>query len=278
MGSIAYDASVEALLFPGRRATLLRAGVAAGPIALPAECARLAYYAFDHDPAERERLVADLALAGFGEVVTFAHGSTQAFGARAGDGRRAVLAFRGTQPTRLEDLAIDALATPLPWRGHGLVHQGFAMALEEVREGVEAWLREDCAGCELVFCGHSLGAALATLAASLWRPAALVTVASPRVGDATFAATLDGVPHTRLVNCADVVPRLPPAGLYTHGGELHFITHDGRLLRDPAIEQVEADRMMGRIDYEARHHGPGNAPTRDLADHAPINYLRALFP
>lgn len=75
--------------------------------------------------------------------------------------------------------------------------------------------------------GHSLGAALATLLAldlavhSQELPVKLYTLASPRVGDPTFAQLFDHmVPNTfRVANRLDVVPKVPPPLMYVHVGD-----------------------------------------------------------
>jgi hypothetical protein len=42
---------------------------------------------------------------------------------------------------------------------------------------------------------------------------------------------------------------------------------------------VEHDRLVARAEYlETQAWKAGTVLFRDLADHAPINYLRALFP
>jgi hypothetical protein len=66
-------------------------------------------------------------------------------------------------------------------------------------------------------CGHSLGAALATLyvarnsKSNLLRTPLLCTFASPRVGDPKFAGFIDALPMAswRVVNRADQVPHVP---------------------------------------------------------------------
>ena len=76
----------------------------------------------------------------------------------------------------------------------------------------------------LTICGHSLGGALATLQAldvaanSKFKNPTVYTYASPRTGDAQFASTYDSkVPSTfRIVNTADLVPKLPLPPPYEH--------------------------------------------------------------
>ncbi len=76
----------------------------------------------------------------------------------------------------------------------------------------------------LTICGHSLGGALATLQAldvaanTKFKNPTVYTYASPRTGDAQFASTYDSkVPSTfRIVNTADLVPKLPLPPPYEH--------------------------------------------------------------
>ena len=88
------------------------------------------------------------------------------------DGPRAVyLAFAGTQDAR--DLLTDAayLQTPLRVRSSSsaprlMVHRGFAARARATRASVAAaWRAARALGKRLVLCGHSLGGAVAALAA-----------------------------------------------------------------------------------------------------------------
>src|SRR5581483_288978 len=105
----------------------------------------------------------------------------------------AVLVFRGT--LGLADMIIDVLFEPKDWAGTGKVHEGFSEALELAWGSIKENLAE--IRFPVFFTGHSLGAALATLAVGRClhdeaplRPAALYTFGSPRVGDARFADAL----------------------------------------------------------------------------------------
>jgi hypothetical protein len=80
----------------------------------------------------------------------------------------------------------------------------------------------------LTICGHSLGAALATLLAldvavnavdtDFNFPPSVYTYASPRTGDSTFVNLYNhAVPDTvRIANRVDLVPKLPLPPLYEH--------------------------------------------------------------
>lgn len=65
------------------------------------------------------------------------------------------------------------------------------------------------------FTGHSLGAAIATQAYAEFG-GRLVTFAGPRVGNQFFSKSLDGT--LRVVNIHDVVPDVPRAFSFVHGG------------------------------------------------------------
>lgn len=281
---IPYDASRAALLQPEARQTLFWPGITPTPAQLAVEAARLAYVRTEEGPGELQRLTGALQLVGYTELRIFRGGRSgaYAFGAlRASDGA-ALLAFRGTQPDSLSDLGTDADARPVAWgRGPGLVHSGFQRAYESLHEGIDAWLRGDAAGrSRLLLCGHSLGAALACLAASLHRPQLLFTLGAPRVGDADFVQGLAGVESMRVVNCCDLVTRLPPTALgYAHAAPLTYIASDGRTRLNPDRAFIDEDREQGRRRHLAQFAWRvGTVAVRDLSDHAPVNYARAFFP
>jgi len=284
--TLAYDPTGAALLTPELHAPLFEAGRAYDSLQLGAECARLAYLKAESDPAAHAQLGEALARVGFGAPRLFrsAETGTEAYGAlRASDGL-ALLAFRGTEPAALTDLTTDIAFLPEPWpEGGGHVHAGFARALRSVLAELRAWRDVDAAPrSRLLLCGHSLGAALATLAASAFQDPAceLVTLGSPRVGDEAFAASVRAQRVARLVDCCDVVAHLPlQSPWHVHVGAMQYIDRLGALhAQAPSDDDVGRDRMRARVEFTLQHAlQPGSAGARDLADHAPINYLRALF-
>jgi len=289
MSSIEYDPSRSALYTPEKRETIFEAGQTYTLLQVAVEAARLAYFHAEQSGSEQQRLASALARVGFAGLKLFGDSATdtQGFGAYRSDDRTTLISFRGTQPDKATDLATDLSAHQVPWgESAGNVHGGFAAAARSVIPQVEAWLTAECPDRNrLVVTGHSLGAALATLVASVRRPASvqrptqLITLGSPRVGDATFAATLAGIDGPRIVDCCDAVTEVPPElPIYTHIRPPTYITKDGVRTDNPSAEIIASDRMHGRIEYFVKYAWRiGAVLVRDLADHAPINYARAFF-
>ena len=282
---IAYDASRTALYTPERADTVFERGRPYSPLQLAIEAARLAYYRAEASGAERTRLAQALDRAGFDEPVLFVDEVTggAAFGTRRrGDGAT-LLAFRGTQPDSLKDLLTDARANLVAWpESAGRAHSGFATAARALLPQVLQWLENARPDPERsILAGHSLGAALATLVATIWKPTWLVTLGSPRVGDADLVSTVTPAHSVRLVDCCDAVTEVPPpVGGYAHAGLRTYLTADGQVVENAAEEMIARDRLRAQVRYAFRYATRfwRNVLIRPLADHAPINYARAFFP
>ena len=279
-----YDASRVALYSPQKRDPLPASLFVGRGDALCAELARLAYYRFENDS---KRLEATLTLHGLAHFASFVDQSvnSQVFACRGDDGT-AWIAFRGTQSDAIKDLIMDGKAWHSEWHGPGRVHTGFAEAYCGQQPGTGVSVREQLAEWilraqpeKLVLTGHSLGAALATLCAIDYPRAELVTFGSPRVGDAQFCAAFAGRIVRRYQDCTDIVTRVPPAALdYDHVGELNYIDRLGDITREPSTKATRVDVSAAIWEYLRRHAWRwGNVLVRDLADHAPINYVSALL-
>jgi hypothetical protein len=282
MSTIAYDASRSALYSPERHETLFQQGRNHTPTQWAIEASRLAYYRAEGSERERARLAEALANAGFGPPTLFIDDATFAFGAVHSGDHTALIAFRGTQPDEIRHLATNLQAQQSTWdESGGRAHAGFAKAARAVIPQLHEWLAGiGIQRSRLILAGHSLGAALATLTATVLRPDLLVTLGSPRVGDAPFVAALADIHIVRLVDGCDVVTQLPPAlSFYAHAGAVTYITClDGMCVDDPSPTMIEADRIQGRARYAAEHAWKtGAVLLRELADHAPINYARGFF-
>ena len=154
--------------------------------------------------------------------------------------RTAFLSFRGTSDVSEWVADIDAVPDDYhPISGFGQVHTGFQDVYELVRANIAANLAAAAAGCDqILITGHSLGAALAVLAApdiartmppNTIEPR-LITFAGPRVGVTDFAAKFDALIEScyRVVNFLDIVPYLPPAP-YQHVGAQISVDSGGQV-------------------------------------------------
>jgi hypothetical protein len=243
-----------------------------------AELARLAYHRFEE--GDSAALAAALAAAGFSPPALFnAPGrDAQAFGTTAGD--IAFVVFRGTQAGKLLDIVADVRFRLRTWEGPGRAHEGFLAAWRSLDEPISSWI-ESVGVPRLVVTGHSLGAAMATLLAAIRPGAELVTFGSPRAGDAAFAAAFAGRPVRRYVDCTDKVTMVPPELVgYRHvEGEI-YIDRSGLVHAAPPSDGlVSEDRRAARRAYLLEHAWKvwRNVLVRDLADHAPVNYVSAVL-
>src|SRR5260370_4736865 len=264
----AYEPTRRSLERPGAADGVFRRPGAWSPATLCAELSRLSYC---NDADRRER---SLAHVGLKEQEFLDVEGTQAL--VAVDAARVFVAFRGTDDPKALIQDLDAL--PVSWEQGGQVHKGFVHYLHPVREALARIVRA-AAGREVSFTGHSLGAAAATLAESLSPRATLYTFGSPRVGDAAFAATIPAERAQRFVDCCDIVCRVPPEKLqYVHVGALRYIDRNGLLSAQLTADRIEADPRAGRGAYRRWHAWAlwKNVFLRDLADHAPVNYVGAV--
>jgi hypothetical protein len=203
-----------------------------------------------------------------------------------------VLAFRGTQvdsfwPSVI-DFAVDAQFIPVPDGHGGWVHGGFLGAINEVWSEIATHVRAEQKLTQrpLWITGHSLGAGLATLAASRtcddesFGLQGVYTYGSPRVGDPDFCRRIR-VPVFRFRNDSDLVAHLPLGLVFRHVGTSQFIDAAGHLHRDlpepielmfePGAHVLSAREAI-TLEGFLRTSGPELPIPGFLADHAPINY------
>lgn len=141
----------------------------------------------------------------------------------------AFIAFRGSSDVADWIADFDFIPAPYaPVAGFGQVHAGFQDIYGCVRASIAANLPAATTGCsQILITGHSLGAALAVLAApdvaqgmppNALEPR-LTTFGGPRVGVPDFKAAFDAAIECcyRVVNFLDIVPLVPPAP-YVHVG------------------------------------------------------------
>ncbi|MBC3920827.1 lipase family protein [Undibacterium sp. CY18W] len=275
-----YDPSETALLHPEQQPALLNKDKKWTSHAICAELSRLVYWRFEQGDQSLAALENILAHAQMGKPQLFknADSSTQAFAVSSADGNTTYLSFRGTQADDMTDLITDIRFFPAEWNGRGKVHSGFLAAFQSIEKELDVWFRQ-CPANTVWICGHSLGAALATLAAARYPGTRLVNFGSPCVGDAEFAASFTGREVARYVNCADFVTKLPPeSSFYQHLQGMRYIDRNGVMPPGMSSTEMEADQDVAATAYTLDYATtPGNVPFRNMADHAPINYVRALL-
>jgi hypothetical protein len=322
------------------------------PDLLCAEMSRLAY-------ADDTAVNAALHEVGFepAQFIPKNNYDTQGFVTSHRDLDLTVLAFRGTESDKIADVFSDTDTLQRDYATGGRVHSGFNKSYQPAKERLTTLLngRKQT----LLITGHSLGAALATLAAVDTAHSKLITFGSPYVGNAVFTARLAGTETRRYVNCSDVVTRVPPpkfdrenffklfsdlgnfAGrnpllvapvkplvlgaaevldgafhavrgdTFVHAGTAVYINRDGNISLNTSDAERATDQTAARSAYDGpgigdawsllqtcfgalhgsappleklRHFihtlfndfGAAPVPLRDLADHAPVNYVSAL--
>lgn len=217
-----------------------------------------------------------------------------------------ILCFRGTQPTNVIDWLADLSFRKEPFYSWGRVHGGFyhtlvpawhfiLLALQQAIQGSSADGKPHARAPlrALYLTGHSLGGALAVLAAAMIHKnhrairktiRGVYTFGQPMVGDAEFAGRCQhefGRCLFRHVYDNDVVPRYPPrlAGQFTSFGQEFASTPSGWSFRHRGVEQAPdlfASTLMGGLAWVAQQFPSLHrfrAPF-SWADHAPHNYLR----
>lgn len=163
-----------------------------------------------------------------------------------------VIACRGTQPTEFNDVSADLKALPVMAETISRVHRGFKAEVDELWPMVcEDISRKANTNKKLWFCGHSLGAAMATIMANrcecddvLTNPEELYTYGSPRVGWPTYVNSFSTI-HHRWKNNNDIVTTVPFVAMgYRHCGELHYLNAYGNV-RKPTGWQLVKDKLRG---------------------------------
>ncbi len=167
-----------------------------------------------------------------------------------------IMIFRGTQRTtewllNLTALQINPQGEDNP-QFMGQVHRGFVNIYQDLVTQTREIARKLDPKKPCYISGHSLGAAIATLAAmdlaitmpQLRPQLRLYTYAGPRIGNPAFAnAHSQLVPnHYRVVNLADLVPLVPSTVFfnninYVHAGqEWSFLSQNGDLLPNHVVD------------------------------------------
>lgn len=188
-----------------------------------------------------------------------------------------VLAFRGTESTSWGDIKTDLKAKLSPCRTKGRVHSGFQRAFYAVeRQVCDALAAKELANLPLFITGHSLGGALATVAAKLITHsggnAACYTFGSPRVADDEWLMQMK-TPVYRVVNAADGVTLVPFKGvlIQAFGGLLGLIPYVGKPVKKWMYAHVNGYLHAGDMRY-LTNIAPNAYKQAELLTHVDVLY------
>lgn len=210
-----------------------------------------------------------------------------------------IVAFRGTEMT-LDDWLSDADARQQQCPSWGQkdqsikIHRGFHTSLDHVWPDMLSHVLQ--ADLPVWFTGHSLGGALAVLAAyrleAIEKPgvrvAGVYTFGQPRVGNVAWAKSVPAEMEQRIfryVNDRDIVPLVPPPMPipmdYHHIGHARYFDASGRLHHNRTLWERIAEQLTpymaqvaaGEKDWAemAREHA-----RERVADHGMARYIECL--
>lgn len=180
----------------------------------------------------------------FRKVQFFDKGGAQAVAGVRDD--TTYIVFRGTEPSELNDLKADLKAWRVKDPTTGFkVHAGFCAEVDDIWNEICIWYEANKTD-KLVITGHSLGAAMATIAASRLPADELYTYGSPRVGGYRFRRFMNKKCKIyRYVNNNDIVCRVPGPIIYDHVGTLCYINSAGKVIENASIWVVIKGWFIG---------------------------------
>lgn len=200
---------------------------------------------------------------------------THAFIAYSDTNNELVICFRGTP--QLDRRAIISYISTIHKKVtyKGCVHKRFYKAFTVVQHDMTSYisLLPTNSATKIICTGHSLGAAIATVAAKELEADELYTFGSPRVGNKTYVEYLhnSNVTPYRYVNNNDIITALPFAFMgYHHFGDAIYFNHYGQI-REQSAWQLLKDRVRGSIKFLYKKEAYDS-----LFDHKIIKYREKL--
>ena len=180
-----------------------------------------------------------------------------------------VLSFRGTEVSQPSDILADLKAGKNIEACGGKIHVGFKGEINKLWPAIEKSIANID---KLYITGHSLGAAMATVAASRIQSkvVALITFGSPRVGNQEFVDSLK-VAHYRVQNNCDDVTNVPfrLSGFRHHGTHM-YMNYYGKF-RTLTPKQRVKDMIRSRVKAYLK-----GQKYIGVYDHLMANYISKL--
>jgi triacylglycerol lipase len=180
-----------------------------------------------------------------------------------------VLSFRGTEVSEPSDVLADLKAGKNIEPIGGKIHVGFKGEINKLWPTIEKAVANIDS---LYVTGHSLGAAMATIAAGRMQSKvlALVTFGSPKVGNKEYVNCLT-VTHYRVQNNCDSVTKVPFSLMgFAHHGTHKYLNYHG-VFRDLTPWQRVKDMVRSR----AKAYIKGQK-FLGVYDHMMANYIAKL--
>jgi len=156
-----------------------------------------------------------------------------------------ILSFRGTEVTEPSDILADLKAGKNIEAIGGKIHVGFKGEINKLWPAIEKAVSDINS---LYVTGHSLGAAMATIASGRMQSKvlALVTFGSPRVGNKEYVNSLT-VKHYRVQNNCDDVTKVPFLLMgFKHHGTHMYMNYYGAFRNLTAWQQIK-DMVRSRV-------------------------------
>ena len=179
------------------------------------------------------------------------------------------VSFRGTEASSDIIADLDVRMIPLPSIGTNVrVHLGFYRQFTSIKDQIWEYLSKyECES--VVFCGHSLGAAVATIAAVAYakefpdKHVKCFTVGSPRVGNKHFCKEFNTsvAQNYRIFNENDPVSMIPMSMRFQHvdnavciydNGKKYMQKHDYHWLLRPFLSSQELDYTNLICDHNCK--------------------------
>jgi triacylglycerol lipase len=180
-----------------------------------------------------------------------------------------VLSFRGTEVTEPSDVLADLKSGKNIEAVGGKIHVGFKGEINKLWPEIEKAVANID---DLYVTGHSLGAAMATIASGRMQSkvVALVTFGSPRVGNTEYVNSLTFT-HYRVQNNCDDVTKVPFKLMgFAHHGIHKYLNYHGAFRNLTPWQQVK-DMVRSR----ARAYTKGQK-FLGVYDHMMDNYIAKL--
>lgn len=177
-----------------------------------------------------------------------------------------IVAFRGSVDINNWLANVDTVQVSYPRCTNCKIHQGFYNGFKAVQSIVNSQislLLGKYPGVAIYITGHSLGGALASVAATellatFGQVDLVYTTGQPRVGNSYYAQHVtNNFQFFRLVHYADLVPHCPASGIimaFKHGGTEAWYTEDMQRYQLCASEDSKCANSIGMMARNTKDH------------------------